>query len=80
MNYLIDLQINQCVNCNNTESKDMIVTINLLIDMVNKSLEVGYYDQAINMVHKLKKLCSLKDCNDCPTIDCANCNNFIQIQ
>ena len=80
MNYLIDLQINQCVNCNNTESKDMIVTINLLIDMVNKSLEVGYYDQAINMVHKLKKLCSLKDCNNCPTIDCANCNNFIQIQ
>lgn len=79
MNYLIDLQINQCVNCNNTESKDMIVTINLLIDMVYKSLEIGYYDQAIDMINKLKKLCSLKDCNDCPTIECANCNNFIQI-
>lgn len=79
INYLIDLQLTQCINCNNVESKDTVITINLLIDMVYKSLEIGYYDQAIDMINKLKKLCSLKNCNNCPTIECTNCNNFIQV-
>lgn len=79
MNYLIDLSINQCVNCNKQESNQTIITINMLIDTVMKSLEIGYYSQAIEMINKLKKLCALKTCTDCPTIECASCNNFIQV-
>lgn len=78
LNYLTDLQITQCINCNKEESNQMVITINMLIDTVMKSLEVGYYSQAIDMINKLKKLCSLKTCDNCPTIECSSCNNFIQ--
>lgn len=78
LNYLTDLQITQCINCNKEESNQMVITINMLIDTVMKSLEVGYYSQAIDMIAKLKKLCLLKSCDNCPTIECASCNNFIQ--
>ena len=78
LNYLTDLQVTQCINCNKEESNQMVITINMLIDTVMKSLEVGYYSQAIDMINKLKKLCSLKTCDNCPTIECSSCNNFIQ--
>lgn len=78
LNYLTDLQVTQCINCNKDESNQMVITINMLIDTVMKSLEVGYYSQAIDMINKLKKLCSLKTCDNCPTIECSSCNNFIQ--
>lgn len=78
MDYLIDMESDNCLNCNK-KSENTIVTINMLIDMVYKSLEAGYYDQAVNMIKKLKKLCSLKNCNSCPTIECSSCNNFIQV-
>lgn len=78
LNYLTDLQITQCINCNKEESNQMVITINMLIDTVMKSLEVGYYSQAIDMIAKLKKLCLLKSCDNCPTIECSSCNNFIQ--
>lgn len=78
LNYLTDLQLTQCINCDKDESKQMVITINMLIDTIMKSLEVGYYSQAIDMIVKLKKLCSLKTCDDCPTIECSSCNNFIQ--
>jgi len=78
LNYLTDLQITQCINCNKEESHQMVITINMLIDTVMKSLEVGYYSQAIDMINKLKKLCALKTCDNCPVIECASCNNFIQ--
>ena len=78
LNYLMELSITECVNCNKNESNQTVITINMLIDTVMKSLEIGYYTQAIDMVNKLKKLCSLKTCTNCPTIECAACNNFIQ--
>jgi hypothetical protein len=79
MNYLTDLKINQCLNCDKKESTQMVVTINMLIDMVVKSLEIGYYTQAIQLIDKLKILCKLKSCTNCPTIECSSCNNFIQV-
>lgn len=79
LSYLMDLSINQCVNCEKNESNQLVITINMLIDSIMKSLEIGYYSQAIDMVNKLKKLCALKSCTDCPTIECTSCNNFIQV-
>jgi len=79
MNHLSDLNINSCTTCDNKETKNLVITINLLIDTIYKALDVGYYDQAIDMVNKLKKLCLLRQCDNCPTIECANCSNFIQI-
>ena len=79
LNYLLELQITQCVNCEKNESNQMVITINMLIDNVIKCIEVGYYTQAISMINKLKKLCALKTCTNCPTIDCPSCRNFIQI-
>jgi hypothetical protein len=78
LNYLTDLQLTQCINCDKEESNKMVITINMLIDTVMKSLEIGYYSQAIDMIAKLKKLCLLKKCDNCPTIECSSCNNFIQ--
>lgn len=77
--YLADLSANQCLTCNKSESSDIAVTINLLIDNVVKAVEIGYYSQAIDMINKLKKLCSSKLCSSCPTIECTTCNDFIQI-
>lgn len=79
MNYLSDLSINSCSTCDNKDIKNLVSTISLYIDMIYKSLEIGYYDQAIDIIHKLQKLCSLRQCDNCPNIECANCNNFIQM-
>lgn len=78
-NYLADLSTNQCMTCNKNEFSEIVVTINLLLDNTTKAIEIGYYNQAIDMVNKLKKICASKLCSSCPTIECASCNNFIQI-
>lgn len=78
MTYLSDLSLNTCTNCDNKDSKNLVISINLMIDMIYKSLDIGYYDQAIEIINKLKKLCSLRQCDNCPSIECSNCNNFIQ--
>lgn len=78
LTYLMDLSLNQCVNCDKIESKETIIMINMLIDTTVKSLEVGFYSQAIAMINKLKKICSLKTCNNCPTIECPSCTGFLQ--
>lgn len=79
LNYLLDLQLTQCVNCNEAKSKDMVITLNMLLDNIVKCIDVAYYTQAIEMVHKLQKLCSLKTCTNCPSFDCPSCSNFIQV-
>lgn len=78
LNYLMDLSTNYCESCSKDDAKQIVITINMLIDMTIKALETGYYIQAIDMIAKLKKLCSLKECSGCPTIDCPSCNNFMQ--
>jgi len=78
MEYLLKFNSDECLTCNDSPSTKMVTTINMLIDTVLKSLEVGYYVQAITMIAKLKKLCGLNNCKNCPTIECASCNSFIQ--
>ena len=79
MQYLLDLSKEDCVSCNDNKSKNMSITINMLLDSIDKALDIGYYIKAIEMIDKLKKLCSLKPCTNCSDIDCPKCNNFIQI-
>ena len=78
LNYLFELQLTQCTNCNKNESDQMVIMLNMLIDNTIKCIEVGYYVQAVSMINKLKKLCSIKKCNNCPSIDFPSANNFIQ--
>ncbi|HEX8586061.1 MAG TPA: hypothetical protein VF680_16830 [Allosphingosinicella sp.] len=65
-----------CKTCHDVNTKPEIISINLLIEMVETSIQLGYYTQAINMIKKLKKLCHLKKCNNCPPINCSSCSKF----
>lgn len=78
-NYLSEISTNACVDCGNDNSKDTVITINMLIDTIVKSVEIGYYSQGIDLLKKLKKICSIKTCLNCPTIDCPSCSGFTQI-
>ena len=46
------------------------------IKSIEHAIEVGYYAQAIQMIHQLKKLCSIKQCKNCETLECNSCNKF----
>ncbi len=78
LNYFLESDISDCLSCNNTFNNDTVITINLLLEMVENAIEIGYYTQAVDMITKLKKLCSLKNCNNCPTIVCSSCSKFKQ--
>jgi hypothetical protein len=78
LNNLINSEINNCKNCENFTNKDLLITINLLIDSVKKSIELGFYLQAIANVNKLKKLCSLNQCTNCGNLICKSCSQFNQ--
>lgn len=74
---LLNMNINNCIGC---ESKvdSLPVTLNLIIDSVEKSIEIGYYFQAIDGINKLKKLCNSIGCNNCKPTNCTNCSKFKQ--
>jgi len=78
LNYLLDVE--KSTDCNSTSlySNNLTITVNLLIDAIEKSLDIGYYLQAIEMIGKLKKLCSISKCKNCETITCSSCSKFIQ--
>lgn len=78
MNSILEMAANDCLTCEDKPSNKMIITINMMIDSIEKALEVGYYTQAVQMISKLKKLCSIKACTNCPTIECPACNKFKQ--
>jgi hypothetical protein len=78
LDYLIKTDLNSCDNCNNITDHNLTITINLLIDSIDKALDLGYYTQAIEMIKKLKKLCNIKKCNNCKTVDCVSCSQFKQ--
>lgn len=67
-----------CTTCDTNKINQMVITINMLIDSTIKAVDIGYYTEAINMINKLKKLCSLNSTST-STIQCSSCNNFIQI-
>jgi len=69
---------NECKSCNSVNAKPEVITISLLIQMVENALEVGYYLQAVDMVNKLKKLCSIKNCTNCKPVECSSCSKFKQ--
>lgn len=79
LDYLIKAGLNDCKSCDNTVSNNLAVTINLFIDSVEKVLELGFYLQAIEHVKKIKKLCNIKKCNNCKTVECGNCSKFKQL-
>ncbi len=74
----LEIKIDDCKNCNESFTNDFILTINLLIEMIEKGIEEGYYEQIIGMITKLKKLCSLDKCNNCGT-KCSKCGTYTQI-
>jgi hypothetical protein len=76
--YFLESGIGICKDCNDNPNKNIMITINLLLDMVEHAIEVGYYAQAIQMIHQLKKLCSTKQCKNCETLECNSCNKFKQ--
>jgi hypothetical protein len=78
LDYLLKSEITDCSTCNDLTTKNLVVTINLLIDSVQKSIELGFYLQAIANVNKLKKLCQLKQCTNCKEVTCNSCGQFNQ--
>lgn len=78
LDYLLKSEITDCSTCNNLTTKNLIVTISLLIDSVKKSIELGFYLQAIANVNKLKKLCELSQCKSCNQVQCNSCGQFNQ--
>ena len=78
LSYLLEIPLD-CSTCNTTKLNQMVITINMLIDSTIKALDIGYYTEAIGFVNSLKKICALKTCTDCVSLECATCNNFIQI-
>lgn len=75
---LLRTEVTDCDNCNDLTNKNLVVTVNLLIESVQKSIELGFYLQAIANVGKLKKLCALHQCTNCKTVTCTTCSNFNQ--
>lgn len=78
LNYLLKSSVDLNINSQNIFSNNLPVTVNLLIDSVEKSLEIGFYLQAIEMIKQLKKLCSASSCKNCKSVVCSSCSKFIQ--
>ena len=78
LNYLLDME--KSIECNSTSvhTNNLTITVNLLIDSIEKSLAIGYYLQAIEMLNNLKKLCNISKCKNCETVTCSSCSKFIQ--
>lgn len=58
---------------------DTTIMINLLIEMLEKGIEYGYYLQVIDLLYKLKELCNLNKCTNCEKVICTSCSKFKQI-
>lgn len=67
-----------CKSCNDVNTNPEVLTVGLLIEMIEAALEVGYYLQAIDMVNKLKKICSIRKCTNCEPVECSSCSKFKQ--
>lgn len=78
LNYLLEFDKSVKSTSINTYNSNLVVTTNLLIDGVQKSLDVGYYTQSIEMLNNLKKICNISKCKNCKTVACSSCSKFIQ--
>ena len=78
LNRFFEHQKNPCVNCNEPFIDELVLSIGLTLDIVERSIEEGYYLQAIDLIKKLKKFCSITKCNNCETVECSSCSKFKQ--
>jgi len=78
LNYLLESEKSIDYNSTTVYSNNLTITVNLLIDSIEKSLSIGYYLQAIEMLNNLKKLCNISKCKNCETVTCSSCSKFIQ--
>ncbi len=78
LNRFFEHQKNPCVNCNESFIDEFVLSIGLTLDIVERSIEEGYYLQAIELIKKLKKFCSITKCNNCETVECSSCSKFKQ--
>lgn len=79
LNYLKDSSRIKNENIGGLKSNNLTITVNLLIDAIEKSLDIGFYLEAIEMINKLKKLCSVSKCKNCKTITCDSCSKSVII-
>lgn len=66
-----------CVSCGDSPKSQMSVTVSLMMDSIEKSLELGMYGQAIDLIEKLRKLCNTENCG-CSEFAISSCNTFKQ--
>ena len=78
LNRFFTNQKNPCEGCGDSFIDDMVLMIGLTLDIVEKSIEEGYYLQAIELIKKLKKFCSITKCNNCEKVECTSCSKFKQ--
>ena len=74
----LNSQKNPCINCKDSIIDDLVLTSSLMVDIVEKAIEEGYYLQAISILTKLKKICNIRKCNNCETVECSSCSKFKQ--
>lgn len=67
LNEVLNLEI--CDNCPQNNDLDNVINIHLILKTISLSLSIGYYDEAIFLYNKLKKLIG-------PKVDCRSCNNL----
>ena len=78
LNYLIETDKNLDCASSDIYVNNLTIPVSLLITSIEKSLEIGYYSQAIEMLNNLKKLCNISKCKNCKTVSCSSCSKFIQ--
>lgn len=78
LNYLLNSEKSIDYNSTTVYSNNLTISVNLLIDSIEKSLSIGYYLQAIEMLNNLKNLCNISKCKNCETVTCNSCSKFIQ--
>lgn len=66
-----------CKTCD-YEISDLVLSISLMIDIIEKAIEEGYYLQAIETLEKVKKFCSITKCTNCERVECSSCSKFKQ--
>lgn len=78
LNYLLDAEKSTICNPTSIYNDNLTITVNLLINSIEKSLDIGYYSQAIELLNNLKKFCDISKCKNCQTVICNSCSKFIQ--
>lgn len=79
LNEFLKVKTQDCTNCKINLNKNLITTVNLLLDAIILNIDLGFYSDAIDNVNALKKLCALNNsCISCGTVTCVTCGSFKQ--